>query len=588
MSQKKESDKKTSTGISYLFSLVDHNKKSLNIAIFFSVLSGLCTFVPYMMVFKTILFVFNQTGDIHTAMTYGIIATASIILRFIFLAISLALTHIGAYNTLYLVRHRVSEHIGEINLGFFTDNSSGEIKKILVEDVERIEVFLAHQIPDIVVAIVVPITVFIYLLTVSLPMALILLIPITLTVILQVIMGIIARPLMPEMSSLLGKLNSVIIQLVNGMPVMKTFNLTADSYQNYATTIDDFNVFWKNVASKFAPIRATCNVILESGIFFTLPLGGYLYLTNSLDLASYVFFVIMSIVFLSSYSNLINFVQIFSQIASGIDRIKKVMDIPVIKSGNHTLCKTGKYDVNLNHVRFSYGKKEVLRDISCCLKKGSLTAFVGASGAGKTTAAQLIPRYWDLDSGTITIDGHPINNIQSENLMNLVSFVFQETFILGDTVYQNISIGKANASKEDVEAAAKAAQIHDFIMHLPNQYDTDLSANGIKMSGGEKQRICIARAILKNAPIIIFDEATSFTDIENEHKIQLALNHLLVGKTTIMIAHRLHTIVHADQICIFEAGEIKEIGTHHTLLEKNGLYSNMWQTYTRQKEVRAL
>lgn len=215
---------------------------------------------------------------------------------------------------------------------------------------------------------------------------------------------------------------------------------------------------------------------------------------------------------------------------------------------------------------------------------GSLTAFVGASGAGKTTAAQLIPKFWEVTNGSISISGTNIKELKNENLMQLVSFVFQETFMLDDTIYENIAIGKPNASKDDIEEAAKAAQIHDFILSLPNGYQTRIGEEGVKMSGGEKQRICIARAILKNAPIIVFDEATSYTDIENEYKIQLALAELLRGKTTIMIAHRLHTIIQADQICVFEKGHIIEKGTHFELLKQEGQYSKMWQAYTQDKQ----
>lgn len=218
--------------------------------------------------------------------------------------------------------------------------------------------------------------------------------------------------------------------------------------------------------------------------------------------------------------------------------------------------------------------------------KGSLTAFVGASGAGKSTAAQLIPRFWDVTSGSILIGGHDVKDLQTNNLMDTVSFVFQDAFMLDDTIYQNIAIGKDNCTRQEVEEAAKAAQIHSFIQSLPNGYDTHLGAAGVKLSGGEKQRICIARAILKDAPIIVFDEATSFTDIENEHKIQLALGNLLKGKTTIMIAHRLHTIVNANNICVFQNGRIVEMGRHSDLLQKNGVYAEMWRVYTQQeKEV---
>ena len=562
-------------------------KTDLYIAILFSILSGLCTFVPYLMVFRTVLFLFDGNGNSAEAMRYGLIAAAFILLRFVFQAISVSLTHYGAYSALYAVRKRICGHIGEVNLGFFTDNSTGEIKKVLMEDVERLEQFLAHQIPDITVAIVVPLAVFVYLLTVSIPMALILIVPIILTLVLQSIMMALVTPKMQKFAVVQGQLNSALLQFVNGMPVMKAYNLTANSYKAYSGAGEEFNVLWKQISRVAAPISAVCKVLIESGIGFTLPTGGLLYLTGHLDLSSYVFFVIMSIVFLSSYNNLMNFAQIFSQISAGLGRIKAIMDIPVIPAGKDTFAsKQDCPNVTFSHVSFAYQETEVLHDICLELPKGSLTAFVGASGAGKSTAAQLIPRFWDVTSGSILIGGHDVKDLQTNNLMDTVSFVFQDAFMLDDTIYQNIAIGKDNCTRQEVEEAAKAAQIHSFVQSLPNGYDTHLGAAGVKLSGGEKQRICIARAILKDAPIIVFDEATSFTDIENEHKIQLALGNLLKGKTTIMIAHRLHTIVNANNICVFQNGRIVEMGRHSDLLQKNGVYAEMWRVYTQQeKEV---
>lgn len=577
MSKERTPDQPEAVKISYLFELAGSKKKTgLYIAVIFSVLSGLCTFVPYLMIFRTVLFLFDGNGNSTEAMRYGLIAAAFILLRFIFQAISVSLTHYGAYSALYAVRKKICEHIGKVNLGFFTDNSTGEIKKVLMEDVERLEQFLAHQIPDITVAIVVPLTVFVYLLTVNIPMALILVVPIILTLVLQSIMMVLVTPKMQDFSVVQGQLNSALLQFVNGMPVMKAYNLTANSYQAYSKAGEDFNVLWKQISRIAAPISAVCKVLIESGVSFTLPMGGFLYLAGYLDLSSYVFFVIMSIVFLSSYNNLMNFAQIFSQISAGLGRIKDIMDIPEMPAGqDHFVAEKNCPRIAFSHVKFAYQKKEVLHDINLELPAGSLTAFVGVSGAGKSTAAQLILRFWDVTSGQIQIGEHNIKDLCMDNLMDTVSFVFQDAFMLDDTIYKNISIGKDNCTREEVENAAKAAQIHSFIQSLPDGYDTYLGSAGIKLSGGEKQRICIARAILKGAPIIVFDEATSFTDIENEHKIQIALENLLKGKTTIMIAHRLHTIVNADNICVFQNGSIVEMGCH---TEKWGAI----QTYSRK------
>lgn len=571
---------------SYLFELAGKKQGTLYVAIVFSILSGFMTFIPYIMVFQTILFLFQENGDFQKAVGYGLTALFAIILRFAFQAVSFALTHVGAYQLLYLVRKKLCGHIGEIELGFFTDNSTGQIKKVLMEDVERLENFFAHQIPDITVAVVVPLVVLIYLFTLNKIMTLVLLVPIIITFLVQAIELAIAKPAMQEYPEILGRCNSAIIQYVNGMSVMKAYNLSADSYRDYSQAVTDYQNLWKRVAKVLAPISGFYKVVIESGIFFTLPVGGFLYLKGNLEIGVYLLFIIMGIVFLSSFNNLLNFAQIFSQISAGLTQIKEIMDIPVIPSKGQRLPVASPHSIQFENVSFSYkpdcdagSEKEVLKNINVEIKSGSLAAFVGASGAGKTTAAQLIPRFWDVTKGAIKIDGINIKDIAIDNLMDMVSFVFQEAFMLNDTIYQNIAIGKPGCTQEEVEKAAKAAQIHEFIMGLPNGYQTNVGDSGIKMSGGERQRVCIARAILKDAPIIIFDEATSFTDGENEHKIQMALGKLLKGKTTIMIAHRLHTIINADQICVFDNGEIREMGRHEELLARNGLYEKMWKIY---------
>lgn len=388
---------------------------------------------------------------------------------------------------------------------------------------------------------------------------------------------------MPTYHRLLEKLNTAIMQFINGMPVMKAYNMTAESYRDYADTVEEYNAFWKRCTKSQGYTYGLFVALVESGILFALPLGGLLYFRGALPMQDYLYFMVMSMVFLSGLLNLMNFAMMFSQIMSGVGRIQTIMDLPCTTEGIQTLDRAQPYGVSFEDVTFRYDKIDVLKNITLSLPAGSLTAFVGASGAGKTTAAQLIPKFWEVAEGSICIGGKNILELKNDNLMDLVSFVFQETFTLHDSIYENIAIGNKEATPQQVEAAAKAAQIHDFIMSLPNGYKTKLGEDGVKLSGGEKQRICIARAILKDSPIIIFDEATSFADLENEHKIQLALSHLLKGKTTIMIAHRLHTITGADQICVFHEGRLLEKGKHDELVSKGGRYADMWRSYSKSQ-----
>ncbi|MCR5640994.1 MAG: ABC transporter ATP-binding protein/permease [Lachnospiraceae bacterium] len=578
-----EKQQKEEVGIRYLLALADRkHKQKIYIAMVCSVLAGFLAFVPFVCIYRCVAALFHHTGDFKTILSLGIITLVSVVLRFILLGSGMALSHVGAYDVLYSVRTKICNHIGKINLGFFSENSMGEVKRILMEDVERLEIFLAHQMPDVVAAIVIPVVVLIYLFTISVPMSLILMVPVILTFALMSLEMFIARDVVAQIPTIVGRLNSGILQFISGMTVMKTYNLTADSYDNYRDAVTGYNDIWVETSKKIAPISAILKCLVESGVLFTLPFGGYLYVKGSLSMEDYIFFLIMGIVFLSSFNNILNFAQIFSQISSGIERVRDVMEIPETTGGSTKLPADRGLSIELRDVDFAYTEEstDVLHHLSVTIPKGKLTAFVGASGAGKTTAAQLIPRFWDVNAGHIYIEGIDIREIPLADLMDHMSFVFQEAFVLNDTVYNNIVIGKQGATEEEVYQAAKAAQIHDFIVSLPEGYQTRMGSEGVKFSGGERQRLCIARAILKDAPIIVFDEATSFTDGENEHKIQMALDQLLEGKTTIMVAHRLHTIMNAEQICVFRDGEIVEYGKHQELVEQQGEYAKLWATYS--------
>ena len=581
-----EQPAKRRSGMAYLLHLAGRYRLHLALSALFSVMSALCSFVPFVMVYQVLLFLIEGNADAGAALQYGIIAAVAIVGKFAFAIASGACSHIGAFNTLYQVRAQISRHIAKVNLGFFDQTTSGALKKVIIEDVERIEKFLAHQIPDIVAAACTPAIMFSYLLTLNVPMALGMLVPVVLGVAVQLFAMAATGKQMPTYHRLLAKLNAAIMQFINGMPVMKAYRLDAKGYREYADAVTEYNEFWKQCTKSQGYSYGVFVAIVESGILFVLPLGGVLYLQGSLSAADYLFFMIMSMVFLSSLLNLLTFAMTFNQIMSGMERIQDIMDLPEASEGTLALDPAKPHAVAFDHVTFGYGAAETnaLTDVSLDLPAGSLTAFVGPSGAGKTTAAQLIPKFWETRQGAVRIDGHALSELRTDNLMDLVSFVFQEAFMLDDTLYENIRLGRPNATREQVEAAARAAQIHDTIEGLPNGYDTLLGENGVKLSGGERQRVCIARAILKDAPIIVFDEATSFTDIENEHRIQLALSHLLTNKTCIMIAHRLHTIVHADQICVFDHGRLRERGTHDSLIKQDGAYARMWDAYTHRTE----
>lgn len=462
-------EKKRKSGTAYLMQLAGKYKLHLFVSALFGIASALCSFVPYVMVYRSILVLLDGEGN---ALRYGLIAAAAIAGKFLCSIVSGTFSHIGAFNTLYNVRTQISRHIAKVNLGFFTDHASGEIKKVIIEDVERIERFLAHQIPDVTSAICAPVIVFIYLLTINVPMALCLLVPVVLGLIIQGVAMAITGKQMPTYHRLLEKLNTAIMQFINGMPVMKAYNMTAESYRDYADTVEEYNAFWKRCTKSQGYTYGLFVALVESGILFALPLGGLLYFRGALPMQDYLYFMVMSMVFLSGLLNLMNFAMMFSQIMSGVGRIQTIMDLPCTTEGIQTLDRAQPYGVNFEDVTFRYDKIDVLKNITLSLPAGSLTAFVGASGAGKTTAAQLIPKFWEVAEGSICIGGKNILELKNDNLMDLVSFVFQETFTLHDSIYENIAIGNKEATPQQVEAAAKAAQIHDFIMSLPSLYNS--------------------------------------------------------------------------------------------------------------------
>ena len=473
--------------------------------------------------------------------------------------------------------------MSKFNLGYFQEHALGQIKTTLFDDVDRIENFLAHSTLEMAQAVVVPLMMFLFMLRLNWKMALIMLIPMILGI--AIPMALMGRypDLTDEFAGDTEKLNASANEFITVMPVIKMYHLTAEKFEQYRTALKVYTDCWIKMCESSCNPLSIALVVLDSAILFTLPVGGWLYLQGSLSVASFLLFILLTMCFFTSFLNLVTIAMQSMELGSGLDHVKQIMDMEVMQSGKKELPKNGSYGIDFDHVTFRYTKEgeEVLSDIDLHLKAGSVNAFVGPSGAGKTTAAQLIGRYWDADRGTIKIGGVPVNELKAENLSDLTAFVFQDVFLMEDTLLENIRMG-TNATEEQVRQAAKAAQIDDFIMSLPNGYLTQIGDEGVKLSGGQKQRVSIARAILKDAPIVVFDEATSYSDIENEHKIQLALQNLLQGKTTIMIAHRLHTIRNADHIVVFEDGKAVEQGTHDELVAREGRYSHMWDTYIRE------
>jgi len=562
-----------------------HNK--IIIGMILAAICSILSFIPYLVIYKIILELFGGRVELSTVLNWALVGIGSAILKAILTSLAGILSHTAAYNTMHKARVKVLEKLSTFHLGFFETHTPGKLKSALFDDIGKLEDFIAHNLLELAQAVTAPLVLFIVLLFIQPIMAICMLIPLALGIGIPMRMISSYPELTEEFARKSAALNGAANEFVGRMPVIKMFSLTADKftgYKNALTAYMDCMVKMCEIANK--PLAITI-VVLDSAILFTLPIGGFLYLHGSLVIGTYLLFILLTMCFYSSFLNVINILMGHMELESGLKSIEEILNTVPEKSGSKTLPKDGQYGIRFKDLSFSYGdeKTTALSHITLNLQPGTLTAFVGSSGAGKSTAAQLIGRYWTAKNGAIEIGGVSINDLATESLMDLTAFVFQDVFLLKDTIFENICMGSI-ASERDVIAAAEAAQIHDFICSLPQGYHTTIGDLGVKLSGGEKQRISIARAILKDAPIVIFDEATSYADIENEHKIQLALERLLKGKTTIMIAHRLHTIRNADNIVVFDAGQIAEQGTHEDLLRRNSMYKKMWDTYSGSNSVK--
>ncbi|OUM68518.1 hypothetical protein PIROE2DRAFT_3818 [Piromyces sp. E2] len=472
----------------------------------------------------------------------------------------------------YNIKILIAEHIGFLPLGYFSKNTTGSISKTLEQNVDKIKQFFGTSLPDIVrtfVTIILAIIIFLHY-------------NITLTIYYDVT----------------EKISSSLTQFIYGLPEIKIYGKSIYSFKKLSDDLNKFRDISLECCYAYRSNYCLFIALLEAYAVFIVPFGGLLLLNHGSDISlvlEYIFFIVIGPSLSNPLFNLIQITKTFEEFEEGNNRLDAILNEDIIPP---PLCPRvpKQYNVTFRNVYFDYKEKEinnhlnnkndqkpVLNNISFEAENGKITALVGPSGSGKSTIGSLIPRFWDIEKGEICIGGINIKDITYPNLMNIISFVFQDTFLFNDTIYNNIAIGKPNTTKEEVIAAAKAAQCHEFIENLPKKYDTIFGSaedeEGVRLSGGEKQRICIARAILKNSPILVLDEATAFSDPENEYNIQLALKELIKDKTVIVIAHNLNTIKSADNIIVVKEGKIVEQGKHDHLLSLNGLYNSMWNAY---------
>ena len=555
-----------------------------------SVMSALLALVPFWYIWRIIHDIlevspdFSQAGNVTS---YGWFAVLFAVISIVVYIAALMCSHMSAFRVAANIRKELMQHITALPLGVTEKYGSGKLRRIVNTSSTATENYLAHRLPDKAGAIATPIGLLFLLLAFDWRLGLLSLVPVVLGFLLMMKMtGKSMEQKMKEYQNALADMSNEAVEYVRGVPVVKTFGQTIFSFKRFKGAIDNYEK-WVIEYTKALRLPMMFYTTAINGVFAFLIAGGIIFtrggVTNEL-LLNLIFYIVITpvigttltkIMFMSEDSMIVN------DAISRIDEVLNESPLPESMTANVPMDNS----ITLEHVTYSYdGNKNALNDISLSIQSGQTVALVGASGGGKTTLANIVTRFFDPGEGRVLIGNTDIRDIPKETLMNKVSFVFQNSRLIKTSILENVRMGKPTATREEVASALKAAQCMDIIEKLPDGVDTVVGTNGVYLSGGEQQRIAIARAILKNAPILILDEATAFADPDNEVRVQQALSALSKGKTVIMIAHRLSSITDADCIYVLQDGEIAESGTHSKLIEKNGIFTNMWKNYSEAAE----
>ncbi len=592
MSNTKSKKTKSKTGLARCMELASDRKGLIFLSALLSSLAAIASFIPYIAVYFMIREILNVFPDLvqldmGRIMNYGWLALAGIVANILLYFLAIFSSHIAAFGTLYDLKVLFADHITKIPLGYHLTIGSGRLRKIMDENIESVEGFIAHQFPDFVASITAPIVMVIILFVVDWRFGLASLAGIILAFIAEFIgFGSGAmKENMGKYQKASEEMNNASVEYVRGMSVVKAFNQTASSFKKlqeaisgYTEWVLKFSLGWQNCMPAFTTII--------NNIYLILVPVGILIGSNTSNFKEFSMKFIFYLLFVPAIAGVLNKImyisESFMQIDGNVARMDEILNIPEMPETANPQKPQGE-DVVFDHVSFTYtgnNEEKALESVSFAAKQGQITAIVGPSGGGKSTIANLISRFWDVTDGKITIGGVDLRDMAQNDLMRQVSFVFQDIFLFKQGILDNIRMGNRNATEEQVIAAAKAAQCHEFISKLPEGYHTVVGTKGVHLSGGERQRIAIARAIIKDSPIIVLDEATAFSDPENEYLIQKAFEKLMQNKTVIIIAHRLSTIRNADKIIVMEKGQIVESGKHDDLVAAGGRYFQMWNHYT--------
>lgn len=575
-------DKNGSFG--WLLGQSGERKGKFVLSVILAAVSTLCGIVPYYFIARIVKALLAGSTDKGAYITDCVIILVLWLGRSLFHALSTANSHLATFHTLAVIRKKALDKLAKMPLGDVISQPSGALKSTIVERIDSIETTLAHILPEFTTGIGAPIIILIYAFTISWKLGLAALITVPLGLVCYALMMFGYEENYGRTVRATKALNAVTTEYINGIEVIKVFGKAQSSYEKFAAAA-------KESAASFVDWMRKCNVymtfamcIMPATMLSVLPIGGIMAMRGTISNTDFITVIILTVGLIEPIIGVMSYSDDIAQMDTIVTEVRNIIDATEMVRPEKLTKPIKGGDIVLDNVHFSYSDKEILHGISMTIHGGGFAAFVGPSGSGKSTVARLIASLWDVDSGSISLGGVDIKDIPFDEYNKRIAYVSQDNFLFDLTVRENIRLGDRTATDKEVEEAAKKCGCHDFIMGLENGYDTVVGTSGGHLSGGERQRISIARAMLKNADIVILDEATAYTDPENEAVIQRSVAKLVEGKTLIVIAHRLSTVKNADRLYVINDGNIAQQGTHDELLSKGGLYSSMWAAHISAKD----
>lgn len=563
-----------------LFTLAGEQKKSFIVATILHCCATVFASIPYILLYFIIQALFSEPLNLPQLWWLLSAIATSLILQAILLYQANQITYINSFRAIGSWRLKLGNHLRKLPMGFLTNKQTGDLNSIISQDMKQIEAVPTLVYPKIVSGVTQLVLLVSFLLFVDWRLSLATVAGFPFAIILFLASRNPTKKLTQLQKKAQIKANSRIIEYIQGLAVLKAFNQAGNRFGKLQQALEAYRQTNLTMVYKLALPNIGFGAALDFSFLILLIVGLKRFFEGNIPIYGFIFFAVLSLRIYAPIIDLLDLYGSIRQMDAALARVTDVMDTQPLLEPPVDI-KLDRFDVEFKNVAFSYGKKEVLHDLSFRVPQQSITALVGPSGSGKTTITNLIARFWDVNSGAICIGGINVKNLKTERLYSYIAMVFQDVYLFQDTIANNIKFGKPNATTKEIIAAAKSAQCHEFIQNLPQGYDSVIGEAGATLSGGEKQRIAIARAILKDAPIILLDEATASLDPENEIAIQQAINSLVNNKTLIIIAHSLATITRAEQILVLDGGEIVQRGNHQQLLAQEGLYQKFWQEKTK-------